>query len=154
MGSPSTYLADGNSAFSASPTAFTGLQPRRCRAKTALLDSALIKQRRQAPGEEKVMSTIQSTYQHTAIRTRVALLIVIAGAVAALAVALIPSNSANTSSASSPSLSRTQAQQQLDAVNGARFRVENQRPSALDHQTPQQQLQSVAGARFGLNVTR
>jgi hypothetical protein len=82
------------------------------------------------------MSTLSHTYQHTAIRTRLALVVTIAGAFAVLAIALISSNAGNSAS--------------IQSVAGPRYRVENTQPSATDSQTPQQQLESVAGPRYGL----
>jgi hypothetical protein len=100
------------------------------------------------------MSTLQSTYQQSAIRTRIALVVVIAGAVTALAIALILSNSGSSPSASSAYPSQTNLQRQLESVNGARYGVESQQPSSTDALTPQQQLEAVAGARSGLAPRR
>jgi hypothetical protein len=68
------------------------------------------------------MSTLSHTYQHTAIRTRLALVVVIAGAFAVLAIALISSNAGNSGSISSAPAQGT-PQEQLQAVAGARYRL-------------------------------
>jgi hypothetical protein len=99
------------------------------------------------------MSTLSHTYQHTAIRTRLALVVMIAGAFAVLAIALISSSAGNPGSISSAA-SRGTPQEQLQSVAGPRYRVESTQPSATHSRTPQQQLESVAGPRYGLTPQR
>src|SRR5205823_7662644 len=74
------------------PGRFTGLQPSGYCATTAVSESARSQSdRRQAPREEKVMSTLQHIAQ-PALRTRVVLAVVLAGAIAAVMVVLIASS--------------------------------------------------------------
>jgi hypothetical protein len=128
--SPRTERING---FYRSPERFTGLQPGRSRAKTAVPDSA-------------PMTTLQHTPHHPVIRNRIALVALLTGAVAALIVALAIANSNGTSSVSNPQPSPAQLHQQLESVNGARYGLA--RPSASPKETPAQQLQAVAGARY------
>jgi hypothetical protein len=118
--------------FYRSPEPFTGLQPDRCRGETAVLDSA-------------PMSTLQHTPHHFEVRTRIALIALLAGAAAAVLIAMVISNSGSTS-VSVPQPTKAQLQRQLESVNGARFGLN--RPSSIPKLTPQEQLQAVAGARY------
>jgi hypothetical protein len=96
------------------------------------------------------MSTLQHTLQ-PAFRNRLALVIVLAGAIAALTLALIISANGS-SSAGLPAISgHGTPAQQLQAVSGPRYGV--QRPtapasSATKSISPQRQLQAVAGPRY------
>jgi hypothetical protein len=99
------------------------------------------------------MSTLQHTLQ-PAFRNRLALMVVLAGAIAALTVTLIVATGSSSSlgSRSAPSFAESQrAQRQLQAVSGARFGI---RPpvapatAAKVRISPQHQLQAVAGARY------
>jgi hypothetical protein len=91
------------------------------------------------------MSTLQHTLQ-PAFRNRLALMVVLAGAIAALTVALIISNGGSNSVGASAHPSQATIQRQLESVAGARYGVV--RPTATQHVTPQQQLQAVAAARY------
>src|SRR3954452_6115810 len=67
----------------------TGSLPRQNR---AVRESGSRLERRQAPREEKSMSTLQHTYNSSNLWTRMALAVALAGAVVALMVALISSS--------------------------------------------------------------
>ncbi len=72
------------------------------------------------------MSTLQHTSQ-PAFRTRLALIVMAAGVVAVLVIALIASSGGSSNSLASPSAAqahptKAQLQQQLQAVAGARYR--------------------------------
>ena len=94
------------------------------------------------------MSTLQHTLQ-PAFRNRLALVIVLAGAFAALTVALIVSSSNSASIGSPAQLSPAALERQLESVSGARFGVPRPTPSpAAAQASPERQLQAVAGARY------
>jgi hypothetical protein len=100
------------------------------------------------------MSTLQHTLQ-PAFRNRLALLVVLAGALAALTVALIVANNSGSVGVQAQP-SQATIQHQLESVAGARYGV--QRPAVTPQASPQTQLQAVAGARFhqpvGINAPR
>jgi hypothetical protein len=97
------------------------------------------------------MSTLQHTLQ-PAFRNRLALMIVLAGALAALTVALIVSSSSSSSPAAQAQPSKASIQRQLESVSGARYGIS--RPGAVvRHMSPQQQLQAVAGARYRIKTS-
>jgi hypothetical protein len=92
------------------------------------------------------MSTLQHTLQ-PAFRNRLALLVVLAGALAALTVALIVAGSGSSSVSGPAHASQATIERQLQAVSGARYGI--QRPAvATQRVNPQQQLQAAAGARY------
>jgi hypothetical protein len=102
------------------------------------------------------MSTLQHTYNNSNLRTRMALAVVLAGAMAALMVALISSNRGSADSLSLPSRSsgqpsQAQVERQLEAVAGPRYGVRAQ-PAApavgMPKESPQRQLEAVAGPRY------
>jgi hypothetical protein len=111
------------------------------------------------------MSTLQHTSQ-PAIRTRLALVVVIAGAVAVLVIALLVANSGGLESLSAPSgapphLSQAQIERQLEAVSGPRYGVvrpatssPSPAPAQAQASNPQEQLQAVAGARYRQPIGR
>jgi hypothetical protein len=103
------------------------------------------------------MSTLQHTYNNSNLRTRMALAVVLAGAIAALTVALISSNRGSADSLSLPSgssgqPSQAQAERQLEAVAGPRYGVVRAQPAApavrTPKESPQRQLEAVAGPRY------
>src|SRR3954454_16649803 len=116
------------------------------------------KQSQRAPGRperRRSMSTLQHTLQ-PAFRNRIALLVVIAGTLAALTVALIVAGGNSGSAGVQAQPSQATVQRQLQSVAGARYGV--QRPAVTPQVSPQTQLQAVAGARYhqpvGINAPR
>jgi hypothetical protein len=104
------------------------------------------------------MSTLQHTQQHP-VRTRLALVVVLTGAVAALIVALvIASAGGSTSAPSQPHPSQATIDRQLEAVSGARYGITRPGAAPTQSATPQRQLEAVAGARYqqpvGIHATR
>jgi hypothetical protein len=104
------------------------------------------------------MSTIQHTSQ-PAIRTRLALVVVFAAAVAAVTVALIVSGNSSSTSVRlgapgqpQPALSPSEIDQQLESVAGPRYGLARPAPGAPTKAQLDRQLQAVAGARFGQPV--
>jgi hypothetical protein len=100
------------------------------------------------------MSTLQHTLQ-PALRNRLTLIVLLAGAAAALTIALIVSSGSSVSSSipSGAHTSQAQIQRQLESVAGARYGTQRPGvPAASTTATPQSQLQAVAGARFGQPV--
>jgi hypothetical protein len=97
------------------------------------------------------MSTLQHTLQ-PAFRSRLALMIVLAGTLAALTVALIVATSGSSSPAPAAHASQSTLHRQLESVNGARYGA--QPGSVAQRLTPQQQLEGVAGARYGIKTSR
>jgi hypothetical protein len=100
------------------------------------------------------MSTLQHTLQ-PALRNRLTLIVLLAGAAAALTIALIVSSGSSVSSSvpSGAHTSQAQIQRQLESVAGPRYGV--QRPgSPVSGATasPERQLQAAAGARYGQPV--
>jgi hypothetical protein len=107
------------------------------------------------------MSTLQHTYTNSSLRTRtrMALAVVVAGAIAAaLMVALISSNRGSADPLSVPSASsgqpgQAQVERQLEAVAGPRYGVVRAQPAApavrTPKESPQRQLEAVAGPRYG-----
>src|SRR4051794_8524166 len=102
------------SAFYRVAERFTGLKPFRCLRKTGITDSALqaIATGADRPERRRSMSTLQHTLQ-PAVRNRVALLVVLAGALAALTVALIVSSGG---SDAAPQPTHAAIQRQLESV--------------------------------------
>jgi hypothetical protein len=104
------------------------------------------------------MSTLQHTYNNSNLRTRMVLAVVLAGAIAALMVALISSNGGSADSLSLPSgssgqPSQAQAERQLEAVAGPRYGVVRAQSAApavrsTPKESPQRQLEAVAGPRY------
>jgi hypothetical protein len=104
------------------------------------------------------MSTLQHIQQHP-VRTRLALVVVVTGAVAALIVALVIARGAGSISApSQPHPSQATIERQLEAVSGARYGITRADAPPAQTATPQQQLARVAGARYqqpvGIHATR
>lgn len=94
------------------------------------------------------MSTLQHTLQ-PAFRNRLALVIVLAGALAAVTVALIVSSSNSASIGAPAQPSQVALERQLESVSGARFGVRRPTPSpAAAQASPERQLQAVASARY------
>lgn len=92
------------------------------------------------------MSTLQHTLQ-PAVRNRVALLVVLAGALAALTVALIVSSGGSDAVVSAPQPTHAAIQRQLESVSGARYGTV--RPATASRGvSPQRQLEALAGARY------
>lgn len=104
------------------------------------------------------MSTLQHTPQQAAFRNRLALVVIVAGAIAALTVALIassngPSSWLGISRAAQVHPSQAQIQRELAAVSGPRYGLVRPASGAparteTDSQRSQRQLQAVAGARY------
>jgi hypothetical protein len=92
------------------------------------------------------MSTLQHTLQ-PALRNRVTLMVLFAGALAALTIALIVSSGSSITghAASDPAPSQAQIERQLESVAGARYGLARPAESAVK---PERQLQAVAGARY------
>jgi len=93
------------------------------------------------------MSTLQHTLQ-PAVRNRVALLVVLAGALAALTVALIVSSGGSDAVVSAPQPSHAAIQRQLESVSGARYGTVRPAAAASQGVSPQGQLEALAGARY------
>jgi hypothetical protein len=130
-------LSERNSVLYRALERFTGLQPRGCRGKTAVADSG-------------GMSTLSHTSNHHfEVRTRIALIAVVASAAVALIVALVlATGSTSSSPVAAPQPTTPELQQQLESVNGARYGLTHSAAST----SPKQQLQAVAGARYGQPV--
>jgi hypothetical protein len=97
------------------------------------------------------MSALQHTLQ-PAFRSRVALLVIAAAALAALTVTLIIATNSSAPSAAPAHPSQAAIERQLESVAGARYGI--QRPGAVArHLTPQQQLQAVASARYRIKTS-
>lgn len=105
------------------------------------------------------MSTLQHTFNNSNLRTRMVLAVVLAGAIAALMVALFSSNRGSADPLSLPSGSSGQPSQaeierQLEAVAGPRYGygVVRAQPAApavrTPKESPQRQLEAVAGPRY------
>jgi hypothetical protein len=94
------------------------------------------------------MSTLQHTLQ-PALRNRLTLIVLLAGAVAALTITLILANGNAVPSSAAP----VSPQQQLEAVAGPRYGLAGPALSVKSQTTtPERQLQAVAGARYGQPV--
>jgi hypothetical protein len=136
------------------PERFTGLKPVGCRRTTAVADSAVKQSQRVLgdPERRRSMSTLQHTLQ-PAFRSRVALAVIAAATLAALTVILVIAAGSSTSSAPAAHPSQATIQRELEAVSGARYRI--QRPGTVAQQplTPQQQLQAVAGERYRIKTS-
>ena len=101
------------------------------------------------------MSTLQHTLQ-PAFRNRMALLVVLAGTLAALTVALIVAGGNSGSAGVQAQPSQATIQRQLQSVASARFGVNP--PAVTPQVSPRTQLQAAAGARYhqpvGINAPR
>ena len=92
-----------------------------------------------------------STLQHTAQpihKTRTMLAVLIAGAAAALTIALIALSGSSASSTPAAHPSKAELTRQLDSLNGPRYGMSRPATSAQVQQTPQQQLDAVASERY------
>jgi hypothetical protein len=98
------------------------------------------------------MSTLQHTLQ-PAFRNRLALMVVLAGALAALTVALIISSGSSSSTAAQAAPSHATIQRELESVSGARYGITRPGTPVAPRLTPQQQLQAVAGARYRIKTS-
>src|SRR3954453_5884744 len=140
--------SERTSAFYRLPERFTGLKPFRCLRKTGITDSALqaIATGADRPERRRSMSTLQHTLQ-PAVRHRLALLVVLAGALAALTVALIVSSGGSDAVVSAPQPTPAAIQRQLEFVSAARYGTVRP-PTASQGVSPQRQLEALAGARY------
>jgi hypothetical protein len=96
------------------------------------------------------MSTLQHTLQ-PAFRNRVALMIVLAGTLAALTVALIVAGGGSSTPAPAAHPSQATIERQLEAVSSARYGIQRSQPAA-PRVSAEDQLQAVNSARNGVQV--